>query len=51
MPSPKNFNAMLTEQSTETTEYYTNINMEDRIATYYQVTIKNVALKKYVGQL
>jgi hypothetical protein len=51
MTSTKAFNTMLTEQSVDTTIHYTEINIGNCVATYNEVTLKNAALEKYVGEI
>jgi hypothetical protein len=49
--SPKNFNAMLAEQSADTTMHYTETSIGDRVAGYYEVTLRHAALEKYLGEM
>lgn len=51
LTSSKNFNTMLTKQSVATTLHATQINLGNRMAVYYEVTLKNAALEKYVGEI
>jgi hypothetical protein len=51
MSSPNTFNAMLAEQLVDTTLNYAETNIGDRVAAYYEVTLQDADLEKYVGEL